>query len=578
MFVSTFERINNETDQAIESEKPQICAQYVTAPNGTTASKRIRTTFRTNSDGNCEVDFYGACFPDGVVYSLIPKADNEFGIGIAADRWKNMYLGKFFSLRGPSDYFEVTAGESNKFGSVETTMSITVKDWVSANYVRIVYNRFFKGNLIGRDAEKLYIRSSTTMDASSNQITDNDMWLIAGNYFSEAASYNSVVSLAGGNFNTTPGSSNIASAITSQYKAQTYYQADSWIFDEMTKYKGGLYLSGNGYLYLMGSAVFMENALPGADLSISLGIEDDGTGKPKAFQNVVTNRISNNKRDVIVASNLIPELTKISDDIIFAPLGINIAAIYYAPSLGNPTNRFLDGYIDNMYCKSINIDTNIKIGNTNITSDTITVNNLNVTGLASIQNLKFVNSYAATSVKTFAYTKTDNVVSAASNVTLDTIAITQICTFNYSDILNTGTMGSQIIFAMDLIRSNNPQVSQEYVYLCSYDYKKAFDEQNTFFVDVSSYEFAPTSESETTYEIDGVIFVGSGQRKVKIQCKSLPTGIVEFYFKLVAGVTYGTRLGPNTSNLISFSLTENMIKFNINNLDTATNFTSNIAS
>ena len=94
LFVSTFETLNkpNPTE---EQELPQLVLQYVKssnypAGNGTAFAPRIRTTFRTNDEGNCELDLYGSCLNEFGYYSVIPKTDMSFGLGNLKYRWKNI--------------------------------------------------------------------------------------------------------------------------------------------------------------------------------------------------------------------------------------------------------------------------------------------------------------------------------------------------------------------------------------------------------------------------------------------------------------------------------------------------------
>ena len=81
LLVSTFEHINQPVVSA-ETNMPQLALQYVASQG--IESNRIRTTFRTNSIGDCEIDMYGACTSaERDKHSIIPVVDKEFGLGLS---------------------------------------------------------------------------------------------------------------------------------------------------------------------------------------------------------------------------------------------------------------------------------------------------------------------------------------------------------------------------------------------------------------------------------------------------------------------------------------------------------------
>ena len=90
LLVSTFECVNKPVTSA-EREMPQLCLQYVSSQG--VESKRIRTTLKTNTNGDCEFDLYGACLSaHSDNYSLIPTVDKGYGLGLNGNRWSHLYL------------------------------------------------------------------------------------------------------------------------------------------------------------------------------------------------------------------------------------------------------------------------------------------------------------------------------------------------------------------------------------------------------------------------------------------------------------------------------------------------------
>ena len=348
LFVSTFEEIMTENPSQ-ETDKPQACFQYVTKATGTTASKRIRTTFRTNAVGNCEVDFYGACTSDEI-YSLVPKYGQTFGLGIDGNRWKYGYFSDRIDMnmshgskRG--NYYSKFFADMNSLILETDGLDIICNDAIqNASTHRVLKNKFVKANVKARDTEILYVRSSTTSDGK-----DTDAWIVAGNYSKKngsVAEYEPSTSYTGN------GSENgnlfIRNGILAYYANRSVFPASSgdgdWYINEMNTYKGGLYLVGNGYVYIMASALFMEDPLPFIDGLITMGHEGnvDSIPVPKAFANVVTQRLSNAGRDIGIRSSLIPTVSEYKSVL---------------PSLGNALAYFSESYISVMHAQSIYSDT-----------------------------------------------------------------------------------------------------------------------------------------------------------------------------------------------------------------------------
>jgi hypothetical protein len=96
LLVSTFETINHQNSD-VEQGMPQLCLQY--GDNTGMDTRRIRTTFRTNVNGDCVIDMYGAC-TSGVddKFSLIPAIDREYGLGLITNRWHHLSLGDSFEM------------------------------------------------------------------------------------------------------------------------------------------------------------------------------------------------------------------------------------------------------------------------------------------------------------------------------------------------------------------------------------------------------------------------------------------------------------------------------------------------
>ena len=112
--MSTFHTVN-KANPAEERVLPQLCLQYVDyptniagVPEGSQFPYRIRSTFRTNENGNLELDMYGGCNADGF-YSFMPKTDEVLSLGKPSNRWRSIYLstgyetnlGEYVLIDGP---------------------------------------------------------------------------------------------------------------------------------------------------------------------------------------------------------------------------------------------------------------------------------------------------------------------------------------------------------------------------------------------------------------------------------------------------------------------------------------------
>lgn len=332
LFVSTFETINNNTPTE-ELNKPQMCLQMVTNGTKTSTSKRIRTTFRTNQQGHCEVDFYGACTSGTPVYSIIPKIDDTFGLGVnnrkTTARWREIRLSRLMSVYGGSPvdggddfYFESSTYENKS----STNMEIVVDDY----YIDTTpYDKFFRGNIMAREQEKLFIRTSVELEG----VTDTDMWLLAGNWSKK----DGTIAEYGNN-------AFIVSSLMDYYVNARGVDTGGWWRTEAENYHGSLYMSGNGYIHAMASIFFMEDPMPFGDGIISMGLESADNGKtttPLAFSNMVTHKISNAGRDVGLYSSLIPTASTFNNE----------KKLY--PSLGSASNYFNYLYVNTIKTNSI---------------------------------------------------------------------------------------------------------------------------------------------------------------------------------------------------------------------------------
>ena len=107
LLVATYQTVNKFNPHE-EEELPQLVLQYVNTDNydgingggyiGNGFAPRIRTTFRTNPQGNCEIDLYGSCANEYGYYALIPKEDRIFGLGNDDNRWNILKLSNRFEL------------------------------------------------------------------------------------------------------------------------------------------------------------------------------------------------------------------------------------------------------------------------------------------------------------------------------------------------------------------------------------------------------------------------------------------------------------------------------------------------
>ena len=119
LFVSTFQTVNS-TPVDGEADLPQLVLQYVKSneygtSNSSAFSPRIRTTFRTTPDGDCEVNLYGSCSNEFEYYSFVPQYDGEFGLGNNSNRWKSVQSSESMTVYLGEEYL-YTGSTPNKDG------------------------------------------------------------------------------------------------------------------------------------------------------------------------------------------------------------------------------------------------------------------------------------------------------------------------------------------------------------------------------------------------------------------------------------------------------------------------------
>jgi len=136
LLVATYKTVNKANIYE-EDELPQLVLQYNKTRqhdvNGQAYTQRIRTTFRTNPDGDCELDFYGSCSNEFGYYSLVPKEDRLFGLGHDDRRWKAIKS---------SELVEVYLGDDPKSNGL-----IDASD--TYGYIRLGRNSLSSNNSLG---------------------------------------------------------------------------------------------------------------------------------------------------------------------------------------------------------------------------------------------------------------------------------------------------------------------------------------------------------------------------------------------------------------------------------------------
>lgn len=136
LFVSTFHTLNSVNPES-ERTLPQLNLQYVdNSENNIT--RRIRTTFRTTDDGDCEIDMYGACSNEFGYYSLVPKTDEIFGLGNKTNRWRWLEASHNIDLyRG--DYIVGEDGKISQDGEwyyIDNSSTTTKRSWRSSSSLK----------------------------------------------------------------------------------------------------------------------------------------------------------------------------------------------------------------------------------------------------------------------------------------------------------------------------------------------------------------------------------------------------------------------------------------------------------
>jgi len=185
LLVATYQTVNKFNPHE-EELLPQLVLQYVNTDNydginggsgyiGNAFSPRIRTTFRTNPQGNCEIDLYGSCKNDYGYYALIPKEDRLFGLGNDDNRWKTLKL---------SDRFELYLGAPRTKGEDDF--------YVNTNTTKFGYMVFERNSKNGLDTGLAYFGNSSVVvgphkdDFEENIATDNYYYM-----YGNISNYNS---------------------------------------------------------------------------------------------------------------------------------------------------------------------------------------------------------------------------------------------------------------------------------------------------------------------------------------------------------------------------------------------------
>lgn len=136
LFVSTFNTINTAHPES-EQTLPQLTLQYVDNSEETIA-RRIRTTFRTTDDGDCEIDMYGACSNEFGYYSIVPKTDEIFGLGNKTNRWRWLEASHNIDLyRG--DYVVGEDGKISQDGEwyyIDNSSTTAKRSWRSSSTLK----------------------------------------------------------------------------------------------------------------------------------------------------------------------------------------------------------------------------------------------------------------------------------------------------------------------------------------------------------------------------------------------------------------------------------------------------------
>ena len=106
LLVATSETVNKPIPNE-EALMPQLILQYNKSENyesGNSYTQRIRTSFWTSPDGDCEVNMYGSCSNGFGYYSFIPAEDRLFGLGNNTNRWKQLKTSERIELYLGAEY------------------------------------------------------------------------------------------------------------------------------------------------------------------------------------------------------------------------------------------------------------------------------------------------------------------------------------------------------------------------------------------------------------------------------------------------------------------------------------------
>lgn len=174
LMVATYETVNkpNPTE---EKDMPQLVLQYVKsnvfpANNDNAYSPRVRTTFRTTDEGNCEIDFYGSCSNEFGYYSLIPQEDRSFGLGNNNKRWRSLKTSNRMELYLGEEYTTIEVDVVNISGSSMPTGTNIIVDDANATPITVKIAES-EANSVGQTSENI-----PNGDTGKARIRRDDRW------------------------------------------------------------------------------------------------------------------------------------------------------------------------------------------------------------------------------------------------------------------------------------------------------------------------------------------------------------------------------------------------------------------
>lgn len=366
MFVSTSEwgkkkNVNRETNM------PQFGLQYVVGGNNGTIRRRIRTTFRVTGEGDCEIDFYGACDTNNKIFAFIPYTEfmdkipkpAKFGFGNNEHRWDSFFGHRLLDFGIGLFSMKYLTALDKDGGGLRVRNSSVFCDCDTTK----VGDVFFRGNVKATDDSKLFVRGSLDKNGKDTDVVIGNGNCTYRSWKNDWDWGNNKSTYQMGGLSNSDMIKNLRLAYQHLFKKVDRpctvlgdIGKDNGDIDTLS---GNTFITANGLIHLMASPVIYENMFPIVDSVVDAG------GFNSRFRTVGLRVLTGGPDSITVQSSLVPDLD-----------------IKASLTLGTKSAPWNTGWFDYLYAKTqIEVGNNLVLNNSAINFKN---NGGNITGLVRI--------------------------------------------------------------------------------------------------------------------------------------------------------------------------------------------------